>query len=82
MEPIECNDKNFITALEKISEIYFTTPEHFVFFMLLSAYYQVDSLYTFLVKLHLILSSTYNHFYKGSATEHSLKWFIEYNGTH
>ena len=68
--------------LDILQDIYFTTPDQFVFFMLLTAYYHVDSLYTFLAKLHLILSSTYNHFYKGSPIEHSLKWFIEYNGTH
>ena len=68
--------------LDILQDIYFTTPEQFVFFMLLSAYYHVDSLCTFLVKLHLILSSAYNHFYKGSAIEYSLKLFTEYNGTH
>ena len=68
--------------LDILQDIYFTTPEQFLFFMLLSAYYHVDSLYTFLVKHHFILSSTYSHFYKGSTIEHSLKWFIEYNGTH
>ena len=49
--------------------------------MLLNAHYHVDSLYTFLAKPHSILPTTYNHFCKGSTIEHSLKWFIEYNGT-
>ena len=40
--------------LDILQDIYFTTPEQFVSFMLLSAYYHVDSLYTFLVKLNFV----------------------------